>query len=163
MLVLLILLVANLAASVMVWRMDLLVHADLYTHGLIFNHSWADPYWYCTTVLWILLFIATVLTGATIVTHYLYSRKITSISKWTGFFLPVLAFVFQGLSLLYLNEKNSIVWNTLSNYGVQYDVNWVTAYNLLSASTIVLMAVTLLGLIIPALRASGYEIQITRG
>lgn len=161
-LVLLFVLVVNLVVGVLVWRLDLFVHGNLYAYGLVYSLGWADPYWYCTTMLWAFIGVVSALAVASIVPHFLHSRKISRLSTWTGFFLPVLALVFQVLSIFYLNQKNSVVWNTLRDYGVQYEVNWISAYNLLSVPALVLMVITLLMLAIPAVRALGYEIQIIR-
>ena len=30
-------------------KIDLIVHYDLYQYGLIFSTEWAEPYWYCLT------------------------------------------------------------------------------------------------------------------
>jgi hypothetical protein len=47
------------------------------------------------------------------------------------------------------------------DYGVQYDIDWATTYNLFSMPALALMAVAFLGLIIPAVRALGIiEIEV---
>ena len=161
-LLLLFVVIVNLVVGFLVLRLDLFVHGDLYAYGLVFSLGWATPYWHSTTILWTFLGVATALAAAAIVPHYQHSRKISRFSTWTGFFLPILALASQAMSIFYLNQKNSIVWSTLRDYGAKYESDWATAYNLFSVSALVLMAVALLPLIIPAIRAVGYEIQITR-
>jgi hypothetical protein len=74
--------------------------------------------------------------------------------------LPILAIVFEGVSIFYLYQKNSMVWNTLSDYGLQYDANWANAYNLMSVPALVLMVVALVALFISAARAVEHEIKM---
>jgi hypothetical protein len=152
----------NILVSFSVLRMDLFVHGDLYAYGLIYSVDWAIPYAYLTSMLWI--FLAGALTSgvAAIVPHYFYSRRINRFSVWGGIVLPILSLVFEGLGIFCLAQKNSIVWNTLGNYGVQFNNSWAAAYSLMSVSTLVLMAVSLVVLVIPAIRAAGYEVQIER-
>jgi len=154
-------LVMNSVVSFLVLRSDLFIHGDLYTYGLVYSVDWAGPYWNLTTTLWIFLGGAIILTGAAIVPHYLYSRKVSRFSTWAGVLLPVLALSFEGVGIFYLTQKNSIVWNTLPNYGVQFITNWATTYNLISVPALVLMVASLLALLVPVIRATGYEIQIT--
>lgn len=152
-LVLLLVVLVNLVAAVLVWRLDLFVHSDLYEYGLVYSLGWADSYWYYTAMLWALLGGATALAVATIIPHYLHTQKISGFSVWMGFILPVLAIIYQGISVFFLSQKNSMVWNALSDYGLRYDVEWVTTYDLISLSALALMITALVALIIPAARA----------
>jgi hypothetical protein len=90
-------------------------------------------------MLWALLGGATALVVATIIPHYLHSQKISDFSVWMGFILPVLAIIYQGISIFFLSQKNSMVWNALSDYGLRYDFEWVTTYDLISISALALM------------------------
>jgi hypothetical protein len=156
-LVLLFVVVVNLVAAVLVWRLDLFVHSDLYEYGLVYSLGWADPYWYCTAMLWAFLGGATALAVAAIVPHHLHSQKISGFSALTGFFLPFLAIIYQGISVFFLSQKNSMVWNALYDYGLRYDVEWATTYNLISLPTLALMVIALVTLIIPFVRAVRHE------
>jgi hypothetical protein len=152
--------IVNLVVCVLVWRLDFFVHGDLYHYGLNYSHAWGDPYWNLTYMLWIFLFGATFLAAASIVPHYRHSKKVSRFTTWVGFVLPILAIVFEGASIFYLYQKNSMVWNTLSDYGLQYDANWANAYNLMSVPALVLMVVALVALFISAARAVEHEIKM---
>jgi hypothetical protein len=104
-----------------------------------------DSYWCYTAMLWALLGGATALAVATIIPHYLHSQKISDFSVWMGFILPVLAIIYQGISIFFLSQKNSMVWNALSDYGLRYDFEWVTTYDLISISALALMVTKLVG------------------
>ncbi len=161
-LLLLFVVVINLAVAALVSRLDLFVQSDLYSYGLVYNIGWVVPYWYDAKMFWALLGGASAFAAAAIVPQCMHRRKIRRLATLTGFFLPIFAFVFQGIGLFYLNQKNSLVWNTLRDYGVEYEATWTTAYNLFSMPVVVLMVIALLALTIPAIYAAGYEIHIIR-
>jgi hypothetical protein len=152
--------ILNLIVCALIWRLDFFVHGDLYHYGLNYSHAWGDTYWNLTAMLWIFLFVATSLVAVSVVPHYMHSRKATRFTTWTGFVLPILALIFEGVSIFYLYQKNSMVWNTLSDYGLLYDANWANAYNLMSIPALVLMVITLVALFIPAARAVEHEIKM---
>jgi hypothetical protein len=54
-----------------------------------------------------------------------------------------------------------MVWNELSDYGLRYDFEWVTTYDLISLSALALMVTALVALIIPAARAVRHEPERT--
>jgi hypothetical protein len=160
-LVVLCVLILNAVVMVLLRSLDHFVHVTLYGYGLVFSYDWANPYWYNNIMLWTCLGGATALAATSIIPHYLHSKKPSSFSKLTGFLLPVLALVFQGLGIFFLSQINSIVWSGLYDYGVQYNIDWATTYNPVSMPAITLMAIAFLGLIIPAVRALGIiEIEI---
>jgi hypothetical protein len=61
--------------------------------------------------------------------------------------------VYEGLALFFFNAKNSIVWNTLSDYGLRFDLKWAATYNAFSVPVFVLMLAGLVAMLIPAVRA----------
>lgn len=160
-LLLLCILILNAAVMILLRSLDSLVHVNLYDYGLIFSYDWANPYWYNNIMLWTCLGGATALAATSIIPHYLHSQEPSGFSKLTGFLLPTLALVFQGLGIFFLSQINSIVWSDLYDYGLQYDINWATTYNPVSTPAITLMAIAFLVLIIPVVRTLGIiEIQI---
>lgn len=161
-LILLFVVVVNLIVAILVWQLDLFVHGDLYSYGLIYNHDWANPYWHQTAVLWAFWGGATALAAAAIVPHYWHSQKVTNLSTWTGFFLPLLALIYEGFTIFFFDQKNSIVWNILSSYGLTFDEEWVTTCTLFSITSIALMIVAFGALIIPAVRAVAYKLRLIR-
>ena len=160
-LVLLCILILNVIVMFLLRGLDSFVNGALYGYGLVFSYDWANPYWYSNMMLWTCVGGATVLTAASIIPHYLHSRQPSPFSKLTGVLLPVLALTFQGLGIFFLSQINSIVWSSLYDYGVQYDIDWATTYNPISMPALTLMTIAFLGLIIPAVRALGViEIEI---
>ena len=147
----------DLVISALVWRLDFFVHSDLYRYGLVFSFEWADPYWHAATMLWAFLGGTAAFAAVAIVVQYLYSRGVSSLPKWAGFVFPVFALACQGFSLFFFDEKNSIVWNTLKYYGLQYDAGWVTTYNPMSVPVFALMGIALFALIIPAVIAANLK------
>jgi hypothetical protein len=149
-LVLLFVVAIDLVVSAFVWRLDFFVHGDLYRYGLVFSFEWADPYWNAGTMLWFFLFGTIALVTVAIIVQYLYIRRVNSMSPLAGVALPVCTLVWQGISLFLFDEKNSMIWNTLGYYGLQFDAGWVATYNSMSTILYVLMGIALVALIIPA-------------
>jgi hypothetical protein len=154
--------IVNLVVGLLVWHLDFLVHGNLYTYGLVYSLAWADSYWFLTAMFWAFLGGATFLTATAILPHYFHSRHVTRFSTRTGFVFSLMAFAYQGIGIFYLAQKNLVVWNTLQNYGLQYDSGWTAPYDLFSMSAILLLAIGVVILIISAVRAVVYEIELMR-
>ena len=161
-LILLFVVVVNLIVDFLVWQLDFFVHSALYSYGLVYSHDWANPYWHYTSGLWAFLGGATVFAAAAIAPHYLHSRKISRFSTWTGFFLSILALIYEGLGIFYLNQKNFIVWNMLNDFGLLYDVEWTATYSIMSLAALALMITAIISLIVPTIRALAYKLRIIR-
>ena len=144
--------IANLGVFVLLGRLDGFLHIELYSYGLIFNSDWANEYWRLNGMLWTFLAGATVFTAVSMVLHYFHSKNPSRLSKWAGFFVPIIAIIYQAISIMYLNQINDVVWNKLYDYGVRYDIDWSATYNPISMPALTLMVVALLALIIPAIR-----------
>ncbi len=151
--VLLFVVVLNLVVFVLVWQLDFFVHGNLYSYGLIYNLGWAVPYLNYSALLWTLLIANTALAAASMIPHYLLSRETGRSTIWAGFLLPVLGAMYQGIALFFFNAKNSLVWNTLYDYGLRFELDWATTYNIISISAFSLMLAGLVALIITAVRA----------
>jgi hypothetical protein len=151
----------NMVGMCFLWGLDRFVHVGLYNYGLVFSYDWANPYWHNNLILWTCMLGATALAAVSIVPHYMYSKEPSRFSKWTGFLLPCIAFVLQGVGIFFLDQINSLVWSGLYDYGVEYHIDWSTTYNLLSMPALVLMVVVFVGLTIPAVSGLGIiEIEI---
>jgi len=184
-LVLLFVVAINLIVSVLVWYSDFFVHGELYRYGLIYSLDWADPYWVSTAMLWAVLGGATIFAamgsfvhyfpcrevnrfskwskaGEPAVMHYVDSKYSGRLLKWTMVLLPLLALAFEGICIFYFDQKSSIVWNTLKDYGLRNQAEWVTTYNFISVPAVMLMAVALLVLVIPAVVAASSESMVRR-
>ena len=184
-LVLLLVVAINLIVSVLVWYSDFFVHGELYSYGLIYSLDWADPYWVSTAMLWAVLGGATIFAAMASFVHYLPCREANRFSewsragepavmhyvdskysgrllKWTMVLLPLLALAFEGISIFYFDQKSSIVWNTLKDYGLRNEAEWVTTYNFISVPAVMLMAVALFVLVIPTVVAASSESMVGR-
>ena len=151
-LVLLFVIILNVVVFGLVWRLDVFVNEDLYDYGLQFSANWANDYWYNAKMLWTFLAGTTVLAVLSIIPHYTHSKEPSGFSKWFGFLLPSVAFVYQGLCIVFLTQIDSIVQNRLYDYGLSGNFDWTTTYNPISAIAFALMVIALLTLIVPAMR-----------
>ena len=184
-LVLLLVVAINLIVSALVWYSDFFVHGELYKYGLVYSLDWADPYWVSTAMLWAVLGGATIFAAMASFVHYLPCREVNRFSewsrvgepavmhyvdskysgrllRWTMVLLPLLALVFEGIGVFYFDQKSSIVWNTLKDYGLRNEAEWVTTYNLISVPAVMLMAVALFVLVIPAVVAASSGSMVGR-
>jgi len=184
-LVLLLVVAINLIVSALVWYSDFFVHGELYKYGLVYSLDWADLYWVSTAMLWAVLGGATIFAAMASFVHYLPCREVNRFSewsrvgepavmhyvdskysgrllKWTMVLLPLLALVFEGISIFYFDQKSSIVWNTLKDYGLRNEAGWLTTYNFISVPAVMLMAVALFVLVVPAVVAASSESRVGR-
>ena len=151
-LVLLFVIVLNVVVFGLVWRLDVFVNGDLYDFGLIMNSDWANDYWYNAKMLWTFLAGATALVALSIIPHYLHSKEPSGFSKWFGFLLPSVGFVYQRLCIVFLTQIDYLVRNRLYDYGLPVNFDWATTYVPMNTAAFALMVVALLTLIIPAMR-----------
>ena len=151
-LVLLFVILLNVVAFGLVWRLDVFVNGDLYDYGLIMSSKWAYDYWYSANMLWTFLAGATALAALSIIPHYLHSKEPSKYSKWLGLLLPTVAFVYQGLCIVFLTQISSIVQHRLYEYGLPVNFDWTTTYAPINTAAFALMVLALLALIIPANR-----------
>ena len=151
-LALLVVVILNAIAFGLVWRLDIFVNGDLYDFGLIMSSEWANDYWYSAKMLWTFLAGTTALAALSIIPHYMHGKEPSRVSKWLGFLLPSVAFVYQGLCIVFLMQIGSIVQNRLYDYGLPVNFDWTTTYNPINTAVFALMVVALLALIIPVMR-----------
>jgi hypothetical protein len=152
-LVLLSVVVFNTVVFVLLGRFNDFVHGDLYSYGLVFSYSWADEVWHYNLLVWPFLIGATVLAVCAIIPHYLHSKGVTGFSKLFGFSVPALALAYQGLSIFYFSRMDSAVRTLLYNYGVPSSFDWSATYDPIVTATYALMVISLVALIIPAIRS----------
>lgn len=94
----------NLVAFILLWRLDLFVHADLYDYGLRFSFDWISDYWYNNAMGWSLLAGTIVLAPLSLIPKYVYSKEHTKFSRYVGFLLSALALAYQGLSVFFFGK-----------------------------------------------------------
>lgn len=144
--------VLNIICFVLIWRLNIFVHGDLYEYGLIFSCDWADDFYFNNINLWVFLEGATALILFSIIPHRQHSTHPSKFTKWTGFLLPSIAIIYQALSIMFLSQTNNIVYNQLYDFGLNPNYNWATTYNPISSTAIALILVGIIALIIPAIR-----------
>jgi hypothetical protein len=146
---------STLVASVMVSRLDFLVHNDLYQYGLFFSQEWATPY---TEFIWSVqtsLTIAATLSGvSTILILISFVRHVSEKESPVVGMMKVITILFiavaNGLivfSLFVLSRLDFLVHNDLYQYGLIFSQEWATPYwqNLFTIQSL-LMTATGLGL-----------------
>lgn len=150
--VLLVIFILSSTAFLIVLRIDLIVHVDLYDYGLQFNTLWANEYWQIKNML--LVFIAGTATLAVLsmIPHFDYSKQPTNTSKWTGTLLPVIAIIYMIFSISSFFRIDDIIQNMLPQYNLIISYVWTADYWNLHSIALTLMIVSLLLLIIPTIR-----------
>jgi hypothetical protein len=58
-------------------NMELIVHGQLYSYGLVFSADWADPYRVCTWLIYLCLGLPMALSGLALVTSFLKVEKLS--------------------------------------------------------------------------------------
>ncbi len=148
--VLLLVVALNLVAFVLLWRLDLFVHVNLYDYGLKFSADWTTDYWYNNAMGWSLLAGTTVLVGLSFIPKYIYSLEQSRFSKYVGLLLSSLALVYQGLSVFFLWQVSSIVQSQLYNFGLLPNPGWISIISGLNSVILILMVSGLVALLVPA-------------
>ena len=156
-LVLLFVVVLNLAVFVLSWQLNMFVHGDLYDYGLVFSHEWIDGVWRNNLSFWAFIIGATTFTAFALVPHFLFGREPdpSRFSVMISFLLPALALVYEGLSIFFLNQVDSIVRNSLYNFGIPSSFDWSVTYEPIILTAYGLMIISLVALIIPTVKGLG--------
>lgn len=156
-LVLLLVVVLNLAVFVLLWQLNKFIHGDLYNYGLISSYEWIDVVWHNNLSCWAFIIGATAFSSFAMVPHYLIGKEIepSRFSVLTGFLLPTLALVYEGLSIFFLNQIDAIVRNSLYDFGIPLSFNWGLTYEPIIWTAYVLMIISFVALIIPIIRGLG--------
>ncbi|MCW3997577.1 MAG: hypothetical protein NWF10_03290 [Candidatus Bathyarchaeota archaeon] len=98
MLILLVIFVFTSIAFLIILRIDLFVHADLYEYGLQFTTLWANDYWYNKNMLLVFLVGSSTLSALLMIPHFDHSKKPTLSSRWTGILLPIISVIYLFLN-----------------------------------------------------------------
>ena len=150
--ILIIIIILSSLAFLAVLRIDSFVNEDLYSYGLQFDLFWANDYWFNKNLLLTFVASATVLSALSIIPHFDHSTKPTTFSKWAGNFIPIVAAIYMILSISFFLRIDSIIKNTLPEYGLSLSYMWTAEYWTLNTTLITLMLASLLLLIIPIIR-----------
>jgi hypothetical protein len=152
--ILLVIFILSSIAFLIVLRIDLLVHVDLYDYGLQFNTLWANEYWQIKNMLLVFIAGAATLSVLSMIPHFDYSKQPTKISKWTGTLLPIIAIIYMIFSISSFLRIDDIIQNVLPQYNLIINYVWTAEYWNLNSIALTLMIVSLLLLIIPTIRTS---------
>ena len=162
-LILLFVVISNFAVSVLLWQLDSFIHIDLYENGLIFSYEWAGRVWQNNLLCWAFVIGATILAVFAMAPHYMLSKqhKDNRFSVLTGFLLSSCALVFEGLSIFFLSQIDSVVKNALFDFGIPLSFDWSVTYEPLIGLAYTLMILSLVTLMIPTARSLGtFNIEI---
>jgi len=154
-LVLLFVVVMNVIVFVLLEQLNFFIHGDLYNYGLIFSYEWATGIWQNSLSCWAFIIGATAFAAFAMVPHYIFGKELepSPFSVMTSFILPVLALIYEGLSIFFLSQIDSIVRNSLYDFGITSVFDWSVTYEPVILTAYALMTISLLTLIVPALRA----------
>ena len=148
--VLLLVVILNLFALFLLWRLDLFVHVNLYDYGLEFSYDWILDYWYNNQMGWSFLGGTVVLAFLAIIPKYIYNQEHTKLSRYVGFSLSILAISYQVLSVFFLWQVSNIVQTQLFNFGLIPNPGWISTIKDFNSAIQVLMFGGLIALIVPA-------------
>jgi hypothetical protein len=107
---------------------DLLVNVDLYGYGLIFSYDWANQYWNYSDLIRNSIFIfilITVLLVIFIIVQYVLPKNSVKIVNSILYSARIFIILFSIFSLIRLD---SIINNSLYNYGLQFSYSWAGPY-----------------------------------
>ena len=156
-LILLFAVVLNVAVFVLLENLNFFIHGDLYGYGLIFSYEWAEGVWHYNLSCWTFVVGATAFAAFAMVPHYMIGKE--DLPSYflvaIGFLLPVLGCVYEGLSIFYLSQIDSIVRNSFFDFGIPSSFDWSVTYDPIIGAAYALMTIALVVLIIPAVRALG--------
>lgn len=146
-----------MAVFILLWQLNAFIHGDLYDYGLIFSYEWVEGVWHNNLSCWTFIIGATAFAAFAVVPHYMLNRELepSRFSVLTCFLLPALALVYEGLSIFFLSQMDSIVRNSLYDFGISSSFDWSVTYEPVIVSAYVLMISSLVALIIPAVKGLG--------
>jgi hypothetical protein len=156
-LILLFAVVLNVAVFVLLEHLNTFVHGDMYDYGLVFSYEWAEGVWHYNLSCWTFIIGATALTVFAMVPHYMIDTELVPsyFLVIIGFLLPALACVYEGLSIFYLSQIDFIVRNSFFGFGIPSSFDWSVTYDPIIGAAYSLMTISIVALIIPAVRALG--------
>ena len=154
-LILLFAVVLNVAVFVLLEQLNAFIHGDMYDYGLIYSYEWAQGIWHYNLSCWTFIIGATAFTAFAMVPHYMISKELVPsyFLVIIGFLLPALACVYEGVSIFYLNLLDYTVRNSFFDFGIPSSFDWSLTYNPIIGAAYILMIISIVVLIIPAVRA----------
>jgi hypothetical protein len=123
--------------TILLRRLDSLVHGGLYDYGLQFSPDWAVPYWASTSFIFISIAVTSTFGVAALAVgirdlaihrNTAPSAKTRSNSGWFSYTVIILWLVCGILISLSLNRIDLIVHGELYDYGLQFNQAWAVPY-----------------------------------
>jgi hypothetical protein len=130
-LVVAILIVVNLISIYLQFTIDYIVNGDLYFFGLISNIDWLTNYWLNSDFLLILSIVSIIAFGIMLIFLFLRKTRAKELINFNSILFLAGAFI-SALKLFFMMRIERIVFVDLSNFGLQYDLQWTRNYYLTS-------------------------------
>jgi hypothetical protein len=121
---------------------DHIVHSDLYQYGLIFDHSWANPYWNNSDLLLASLTIATALIAISIASVIIYVKNNKKSLKIATYAFSLAITCLNLFSVYIFTRIDYIMHNTLYNHGLQFSLDWANPYWTHTTALLTLIGIT---------------------
>jgi hypothetical protein len=112
-------------------KIENIVHAELYSYGLIFSYEWVNPYWATSHMFLYFSWFATISYGISIVFFLIYLRnQKAAISSYICSLLLVVGAGLSFFSIYFFIRLNYIVNHDLYFYGLISSDEWLSGYSL---------------------------------
>ena len=118
----------NAFSAFFFFRLDQVVHVDLYRYGLQFNYEWATQYWSYSRLLMGFLAIAMAATGISAAFILIHAKTHGFGSRFISCLLLLIGIVASSFSAFFFNRLDYIVNNNLYKYGLQFNSEWALQY-----------------------------------
>jgi hypothetical protein len=117
-------LIVQALALYMFTKVDNIVHQTLYNYGLIFDLSWANPYWDNSGLLIASIGATMVLLSISIVLVLRFTRNRNASATLPGFILPIIVIGLNVFSIFIFTRLTQIVNIDLYHHGLQPSLDW---------------------------------------
>lgn len=108
--------------------LDLIVHGDLYEFGLVFSYEWASQYWNYLTLIRDSILISFVVIIFALIFIIIQSTSGKNFIKSLSSSLIAVRIFFVVFSFFSLLQLDSLVNNSLYDYGLQFSYEWAGPY-----------------------------------
>ncbi len=133
--------VLEVAALQLYWRVDSIVNVDLYKYGLQFSSAWAEEYWYSYRSVLYSFELAVILVGGSLLVYHEFTQERDSFSRWGCILFRLAPAGLGAVSLYFILRVDSLVNGTLYQYGLQFSQDWALGYWEITWATLALLGV----------------------
>jgi hypothetical protein len=110
------------------YRIEFMIHGDLYRYGLQFNYGWANQYYAHSHLLISSLTIAIISVGLSMAAFLNHARNHGAVSRFTCCLLLIVSTTLTIFSAYLFNQIDYIVHHYLYFYGLQFSYEWAAKY-----------------------------------